>query len=114
MGGSVVIGVNEVSLHGRVTSLPTERTLPSGLDVVSFRISVARGPTPLAKGSSARSDWVECVTADRRAARTARACVTGDTVELRGVLRRRFFRGDAGGGSRLEVEVLRARRVSHG
>ena len=40
-----------VTLRGRVTGLPEERTLPSGDVLVSFRISVPRRPTPPAAPS---------------------------------------------------------------
>lgn len=103
---------SSVSLRGRVTTAPEQRQLPSGDALVAFRISVPRGPTPLGRGSRQSSDWVDCVAASPRVRRTASAWSVGDEVEVDGVLRRRFFRSDEGrGGSRLEVEALRARRV---
>jgi single-strand DNA-binding protein len=103
---------NQVMLVGRVTSGPEERVLPSGDRVVSFRISVPRGRTPLAKGSRQRADWVDCVTASARCRRSALRWAVGDVVEVEGVLRRRFLRGTGPAGTtRLEVEVLAGRRL---
>lgn len=101
-----------VVLRGRVTAHPEERDLPSGDSLVSFRLSVRRRPTPLGRGSRQTSDWVDCVAAAARIRRAAATWSVGDEVEVDGVLRRRFFRtASGGGGSRLEVEALQARRV---
>lgn len=101
-----------VLLRGRVTAPPEQRELPSGDVLVTFRLSVPRRPTPLGRGSTQTSDWVDCVAAAARVRRTAATWSVGDEVEVEGVLRRRFLRG-AGGptGSRLEVEALQARRA---
>lgn len=101
-----------VTLCGRVTAPPQERELPSGAALVTFRLSVRRASTPLGRGSRQTSDWVDCVTAVARVRRAAATWSVGDEVEVAGVLRRRFVRSaGGGGGSRLEVEALRARRV---
>ena len=101
-----------VTLRGRVTALPEERTLPSGDVLVTFRISVPRRPTPLGKGSRQTSDWVECVAAAARVRRGVATWAVGDEVQVDGVLRRRFYQSEGGaGGSRLEVEALHARRL---
>lgn len=103
---------SSVRLNGRLTALPVERELPSGDVLVTFRLSVPRQPTPLGLGSRQTSDWVDCVTAAGRVRRAAATWSVGDEVTVEGVLRRRFLRGGSGpGGSRLEVEALRARRV---
>lgn len=104
---------SRVTMLGRVTAVPEERALPSGDALVTFRLSVRRRPTPLGRGSRQSSDWVDCVAAGARVRRAASAWSVGDEIEVEGVLRRRFFRtGNAAGGSRLEVEVLRARRAA--
>ena len=101
-----------VLLRGRVTAPPEERELPSGDALVTFRLSVPRRPTPLGRGSRQTSDWVDCVAAAARVRRGARTWSVGDEIEVDGVLRRRFYRtASGGGGSRLEVEALQARRV---
>ena len=103
---------SSVTMLGRVTAPPEERTLPSGDALVTFRLSVPRRPTPLGRGSRQTSDWVDCVAAAARVRRAASTWSVGDEVEVDGVLRRRFLRGATGsGGSRLEVEALHARRV---
>ena len=103
---------SSVLLHGRLTAPPEERELPSGDVLVTFRLSVPRRSTPLARGSRQTSDWVDCVAAAGRVRRAAATWSVGDEVTVEGVLRRRFLRGGAGlGGSRLEVEALQARRV---
>lgn len=101
-----------VVLRGRVTAHPEERALPSGDALVTFRLSVRRRRTPLGRGSKQTTDWVDCVAGSARVRRSAATWSVGDEVEVDGVLRRRFFRGQGGaGGSRLEVEALRVRRV---
>ena len=101
-----------VLLSGRVTAPPEERELPSGDVLVTFRLSVPRRPTPLGRGSRQTSDWVDCVAAAARVRRAARTWSVGDEIEVDGVLRRRFYRtASGGGGNRLEVEALQARRV---
>lgn len=101
---------SSVVLHGRVTAAPVERQLPSGTTMVSFRVSVRRQPTPLGRGSRQASDWVDCVAAGGAVRRSVTSWQAGDLVEVHGVLRRRFVRGDGPASSRLEVEALRARR----
>lgn len=103
---------NEVRLTGRVTSGPEQRTLPSGDPIVTFRLSVARGPTPMTRGSRQRSDWLDCVAHGARVRRSASAWSPGDVVSVEGELRRRFYRSGEGSATRVEVEVLRATRVA--
>ena len=102
---------NVVALVGRLTTVPEERVLPSGDVIVAFRISVPRTSTPLSKGSKQTTDWVDCVSAGARCRRSARNWAVGDVVEVGGVLRRRFLRGDGAASTRLEVEALRVRRA---
>ena len=102
---------NCVGLTGRVTSLPEEKRLPSGDLIVTFRISVPRQATPLTRGSKQTSDWVDCVASSARCRRAVRSWQVGDQVEVRGALRRRFYRAGEGSVTRLEVEALSARRV---
>ena len=101
---------NTVELRGRVTSAPIERELPSGAVIVTFRVSVPRAKTPMTSGSSQSSDWVDCVAWSARSRRSVAAWEVGDQVEVSGALRRRFYRAGEGAGTRLEVEVLGARR----
>lgn len=102
---------NVVSLAGRVSSAPTERELPSGDRVVTFRIVMARERTPMTAGSKQVSDWVDCAAWGGRVRRSVATWQVDDLVEVEGALRRRFFRDARGASSRVEVEVLSARRV---
>jgi single-strand DNA-binding protein len=102
---------NTVELRGRVTSAPTERELPSGAVITTFRVSVPRARTPMTAGSSQSSDWVDCVAWSARNRRSVGGWTVGDQVEVNGALRRRFYRAGEGAGTRLEVEVLGARRA---
>lgn len=101
---------NTIELRGRVSSVPVKRDLPSGTSITTFRISVARARTPMTGGSRQTSDWVDCTAWTARTRRSVDAWVVGDHVEVTGALRRRFFRIGTGPSTRVEVEVLSARR----
>jgi single-strand DNA-binding protein len=102
---------NTVLLRGRVSSGPERRDLPSGAEIVSVRVSVPRTPTPMTRGSKQSVDWVDCVAWGGSARRSVASWSVGETVEIHGALRRRFYRGPQGTATRLELEVLRGRRV---
>ena len=102
---------NAVELRGRVSSAPTERELPSGAVITTFRMSVPRARTPMTAGSTQSSDWVDCVAWSARCRRSVGAWTVGDEVEVTGALRRRFFKAGDGRSTRLEVEVTGARRA---
>ena len=112
--GDEETGLNRVVLRGRVSGAPDERELPSGALVVGVRISVRRDGTATAmtKGSKQTVDWLECTAWSGLTRRTVAPWEVGDLVEVEGALGRRFPRG--GGVSRVEVEVLRARRLARG
>lgn len=101
---------NEVVLRGRVAAPPEERELPSGDSLLTVRLIVDRDATARSR-SSQRVDTIDCVAWGARVQRTLRSWATGDTVHVDGSIRRRFFRGDSGAVSRVEVEVKRARRL---
>lgn len=102
---------NCVSLAGRVSSAPIERELPSGDRVLTFRLVMTREQTAMTARSKQVSDWVDCAAWSGRARRSVASWQVDDRVEIEGALRRRFFRGPNGASSRVEVEVLGARRV---
>ncbi len=104
--------LNEVVVRGRVSGAPQERELPSGSLVVGVRLSVARDRTVMTKGSKQTVDWLECTAWSAPTRRQVARWEVGDLVEVHGSLRRRFPRG--GGVSRVEIEVLRAQRLSRG
>ncbi len=105
------LGDNAVELRGRVSSAPVERSLPSGAVITTFRMSIPRARTPMTAGSSQSVDWVDCSAWTARNRRTVSTWLVGDQVEVSGALRRRFFHVGEGSSTRLEVEVLGARRV---
>ena len=105
--------LNHVTMRGRVSAEPAIRELPSGTAIVTFRLTMARAKTHMTEGSKQSSDWVDCVAWAPRPRRTVVTWRSGDTVEVEGALRRRFFRTEGGvPSSRVEVEVLTARIVS--
>jgi single-strand DNA-binding protein len=102
---------NAVVMRGRLVGAPVEKTLPSGDAIVTFRVSVPRARTAMTRGSRQTSDWVDCVAWAARVRRTVSGWLPGDPVVVEGALRRRFYRGEAGTGTRLEIEALRARKA---
>jgi single-strand DNA-binding protein len=99
---------NEVRVTGRLSMLADAKTLPSGDDVVSFRVIVDR-PT----GSSrAGIDAIDCVVFTARLRQAALKWQPGEVIEVEGALRRRFWRRGLETASRFEVEVTRAKRVT--
>jgi single-strand DNA-binding protein len=105
---------NEVTLRGRVSSAPVVRELPSGAVISTFRVSVPRARTVMTAGSSQSVDWVDCAAWSARTRRRVDSWAVGDEVELSGSLRRRFFRAGVAPSTRLELEVLDARRSRPG
>jgi single-strand DNA-binding protein len=101
--------VNEVVLRGRVSGDPQERELPSGSVLVSFRLVVARDRTPMTAASKPVSDWMECAAWGARVRRQAAGWADGDRVEVRGALRRRYFRTGDQARTSVEVEMLGGR-----
>lgn len=93
---------NSVQLVGHVSGGPVARQLPSGDQVVSFRVVVPRGPA--ARGRTRQSvDTVECSAWSAKVRRAAVRLAVGDQVAVRGELRRTFRR--TGGGVRSWVTV---------
>jgi single-strand DNA-binding protein len=106
--------VNAVTLRGRVSRGAELRELPSGMQIATVRISVARSPSPMTKRSKQGSDWVDCVAWGAPQRRRVGTWRVGDLVEVEGALRRRVYRGGAGTAMPLEVEVLAGRMVRRG
>lgn len=104
-------GENTVALRGRLTSAPLERELPSGDVILTFRLTMPRVRTAMTTRSAQRSDWVDCVAWNGRIRRSIARWRVGDQVQVEGALRRRFFRTGSGASTRVEVEVLTARRI---
>ncbi len=110
---------NELVLVGRLAAPAQTRSLPSGDILLSWRLVVDR-PAPSGRASgrtgehrrTATVDTVDCVAFRGDVRRGSRTWVTGDVLEVRGALRRRFWRGPTGGpASRCEVEAQAVTRL---
>lgn len=99
--------VNEVRLVGRLAADPVEVTLPSGDQLVTFRVTVDR----VGGSTRQRVDALECSAWTGRLRRAVVRWRPGDVVEVEGAVRRRFFRTAAGTGSRVEIEVAGGRLI---
>jgi single-strand DNA-binding protein len=101
--------VNEVTLVGRMSQPAEEQVLPSGSELLKFRVIVGRPPSV---ASRVTVDALDCVVWTKRPARAVSGWRSGDLVEVKGSLRRRFFAPSGGGRvSRCEVEVSSARLI---
>ena len=78
---------NQVYLRGVFAGEALVRTLPSGDELVSFRVTV-----PRPAGERVRVDSIECASTRAVVRRFALRCQPGDVVEISGSLRRRFWR----------------------
>lgn len=120
---------NEVRLVGRVSGVPEAREMPSGDEVVQFRVVIRR---PVVKKRAARTapaaagedpavavtvpaartqvDTIDVACWSAASRRAARRFGEGDVVEVQGSLRRRFYRAGSATVSRYEVEAASVRR----
>ncbi len=101
---------NEVVLCGRVAAEAQERELPSGDVIVTGRVIVDRDADSL-KRSRQRVDTIDCVGWTVRVQRSMRGWKAGDQVEIKGSIRRRFFRSPVGPASRVEIEVKSSKKI---
>lgn len=100
---------NYVLLRGVLAAEPLVRTLPSGDELCSFRLTV---PRPADTHGRARSDSIDCASTRAAVRRTVARCSPGQRLEVAGSLRRRFWRATAGTpASRYEVEVIDVQRL---
>lgn len=97
---------NEVVLEGRLSRAPEEKVLPSGDALWTVRVVV-----PRAQGQRPGVDWVDCSVWSGRLRRSVATWCEGDVVQVRGQLRRRFFRVAGSPVSRLEVEATAGRLI---
>lgn len=101
--------VNEVRLIGRLSGRET-RVLPSGAPLLSFRVIVDRPARDRGPSGSVRVDALDCCVWRVGLARRMETWDNGEPIEVRGVLRRRFWNNGGGLASRVEVEVRSVRR----
>lgn len=105
---------NEVVLVGRLAAVPEPRLLPSGDEIVTFRVVVdrPRADRASAERRSPTVDTLDCAVASATLRRRLVAWSDGDTIQVEGPLRRRFWRAGPAVLSRCEVQVVRARRLA--
>jgi single-strand DNA-binding protein len=95
--------VNDVSLVGRLSDVPLVKTLPSGDQIVTWRLIVDR-PAAERRTPKRVVDTINCVAFDSHLFGPAREWRPDELLEVHGALRRRFWPG----GSTCEVMVHRA------
>jgi single-strand DNA-binding protein len=98
-----MVTVNVVVLAGRLSDTPEVKAMPSGDQVIRFRLHVPEAgkrvlPLPV-------SAW------DRMARKGCDSLVKGDAVLVRGHLVRRFFRDGGGGRSVTEVVATEVKKL---
>jgi single-strand DNA-binding protein len=102
---------NSVHLVGRISAEPEVRVLPSGDEMVSFRLVVRRS-AKARRRSKQVVDTIECSVWSAPLRRSVVKLAPGTEVAVRGALRRRFSRGGAGVASWVSVEVDSCRKVA--
>jgi single-strand DNA-binding protein len=95
---------NTVCLRGTLAAKAEPRELPSGDELLAFRLTVARPP-----GDRTRVDSIDCATTSAKVRRCLERADPGDRLEVGGSLHRRFWRSPSGVASRYEVTVTSAR-----
>lgn len=105
--------VNEVVLVGSLSAAPEVRELPSGDQLCVCRLVVPREKVrKLPSGRNGPSvDVVDLAAWAARPRRSMAGWGAGDQVEVRGALRRRFYRAGGRTSSRVEVEISSGRVV---
>ncbi len=96
--------VNEVSLIGRLSGQPIEKSLPSGDKVVEFRVVIARNE----KGSKRKKGLVDTIDVAAWSAINRKNALRLDEnswVSISGSIRRRFWQSPTGLASRWQVEA---------
>ena len=99
---------NEVNLVGRVTSLAVEKMLPSGDRVVEFRLVIGRDKS---RGSKKEVDSLDIAAWSSKTRKAALALKIDTWVEIKGSVRRRFWRAPTGLASRWQVEASEVVRL---
>lgn len=95
---------NQISLRGRVADVAERRILPSGDEIVSFRLIVDRSAAARRR-SKQTVDTFDCSVWTARLRAKAAKLAPGDRVEVTGELRRLFSRRPGGLSSRVFVDV---------
>jgi single-strand DNA-binding protein len=95
--------LNDVALRGWVTTIASERELPSGDLVVQFRIAITRPEGGV--------DTIDLESWSAKTRRTASSLKDGEWVEVSGSIRRRFWKSGAGLASRWQVVTAEIKRL---
>jgi len=101
---------NRVILRGRVADAAHTRTLPSGDEIVSFRLIVDRSAAARRR-SRQLVDTFDCSAWSARLRAKALRLSPGDVVEVEGELRRLFSRSSGALSSRVFVDLGSLTRV---
>jgi single-strand DNA-binding protein len=102
---------NEVVIVGRVTSEGVERELPSGDKVVEFRVVVERAPAKKSRTGKREVDSLDIASWSATTRRSSLSVKKDDWVEVNGSIRRRFWQGAKGLGSRWQIEAHQITRL---
>lgn len=98
--------INEVSLIGRLSGVPTEKDLPSGDKVVELRVVVGRMKDSKVK-SKVTVDTIDIAVWGSRNRKAALKLDENSWIEVEGAIRRRFWHSPNGLASRWQVEASR-------
>lgn len=102
---------NCVHLAGRISAAPETRVLPSGDEIVTFRL-VVRRTAAARRRSNQVVDTIECSVWRSVLKRSVLRLGPGTEVAVSGELRRRFSRGGGGAVSWVSVDVDSCRRTT--
>ena len=99
------IPTNEVFLVGRVTSKALSKILPSGDQVVEFRIVIDRAKSARVKREKREVDSLDIAAWSAKSRKRALSIEVGEWVQIHGAVRRRFWQAPTGLASRWQVEA---------
>lgn len=105
------IPTNEVFLVGRVTSEALSKILPSGDQVVEFRVVIDRAKASRVRIEKREVDSLDIAAWSAKSRKKALSIKVGDWVEIHGAVRRRFWQAPTGLASRWQVEADEIRRL---
>jgi len=98
------LALNDVLLRGRVSSIAVEKELPSGDKVSEFRIVIARD-------GELGFDAIDISAWSSKLRRTANTLKPEEWIEVKGSIKRRFWRGATGLASRWQIDATEITRL---
>ena len=98
------LALNDVLLRGRVSTLASEKELPSGDKVCEFRIVIARS-------NEEGFDAIDISAWSSKLRRTALTLKSDQWIEVSGSIKRRFWRGSTGLASRWQIDASEITRL---